>query len=741
MKKIFYFIITLSIGFVAISYSGPMESFKNYNVILVHGAGGSKTGLDCTDSIKKASEYERDANGYLKLTGGFGSYLFGLKEHEGSVEDMKELRPWLTDKVFDGEKSVVYLQRSFTNPANSPINNAKEIGYSKWQGNNKCHVRRSLIEEAQEVGAKGQDSLSKYRKHPKYHYQDSLLPPSRNILIAHSMGGVASREYVQSDSIYNNDVDKVITLDSPHEGTGALNMLLDMGAVGNRFSYNITNTVILSATTTGLLLVMSADELTLAIAGIFNMLSPLALNATTFGMGQLLIETLGYHYQPGDSLAAYIDPSRSTTNSYGGIGNLKNRPYTDSLPMMRLLSGKNSMTFSDPNKGKAKTLNHLLPKAIASSYYNMFSQISGGGSGTVDFINSVTAFDSGLMFGVTIGEHGTALIPEYSSMAENTAAFGNPSADVMKRQYDGHVFDDFDGAIKGVAATTFLSAATIVSLSYLDKIFPIEARALKAGIAIMVVATVASGALDLGLAFTSGVNDLMDSHLAPTMKEHLNKWKADANAYTKITGEKETITPYRMEEFLYEKPFANVRIKSSYSSDWKDTLSDTLGLYIGDSLEPLYIAKTLENFTPLKFKSTSDWEIMGAKKERWEMTKGVGDEKIPIRHADRYPMPPVMVKDFIKRYEFEIDDLMPHRLRQIRLNFNFNEELAWECDINKDSTDVTACIVFKHAPASNGWDSLRTEKHPVNEKGIFVFEPENYYKNVGLGAIQKDNLS
>jgi triacylglycerol esterase/lipase EstA (alpha/beta hydrolase family) len=37
------------------------------------------------------------------------------------------------------------------------------------------------------------------------------------------MGGVASREYVQGDDY--NDVDKVITLDSPHEGTGALNLL------------------------------------------------------------------------------------------------------------------------------------------------------------------------------------------------------------------------------------------------------------------------------------------------------------------------------------------------------------------------------------------------------------------------------------------------------------------------------------------------------------------------------------
>lgn len=52
--------------------------------------------------------------------------------------------------------------------------------------------------------------------------------PSRNILIAHSMGGVASHEYVTDQSVYNNDVDKMIALDSPHEGTGALNMQLGL---------------------------------------------------------------------------------------------------------------------------------------------------------------------------------------------------------------------------------------------------------------------------------------------------------------------------------------------------------------------------------------------------------------------------------------------------------------------------------------------------------------------------------
>ena len=101
--------------------------------------------------------------------------------------------------------------------------------------------RRAMMEEAQEVKAvitqeitndsgvkidtiaKGQSALELIRKNPDLYRQLA----SRYILIGHSMGGVVSREYVQGN-FYNGDVDKIITLDSPHEGTGALNMQLGM---------------------------------------------------------------------------------------------------------------------------------------------------------------------------------------------------------------------------------------------------------------------------------------------------------------------------------------------------------------------------------------------------------------------------------------------------------------------------------------------------------------------------------
>jgi hypothetical protein len=762
MKQAFYLTVILSQIFVATSYCGPMESYQNYNVILVHGAGGRYFGLDCDDdsSIKEAWTYlkpnEKPENtgqeNYLNLIGGYGYPIsninpdldlsgeglgisIGLEKRTSSAEDMdlenNGLRHWLTEKIFDDDKSVAYLQRPFTNPANSPVNNARELGDPKWKGNNKCDVRRSLIEEAQEVRADGRTKLNNLRKSVE---NRDKLPPSRNILIAHSLGGVSSREYVQGNG-YKNDVDKIITLDTPHEGTGALEMLLEMSDIESRLEQVGTNTASMFMATSILLAALSRDVSTATVA-LYSFLPALGMNAATLGLGYALIKGLDKHYQKSDSLTPYIDPSRS-----GGINDLKNRSYTDSLPMMRLLYGTNSMTFSDPKGDKIVSgLNSFIPKAAASFFYNIGSQSSGGGNATVNFINSMAAGTAGLLFGITTGEHGTTLIPQKSGKAENTKAFDNPRADVMKRFYDGHITKELgavnvDKAIGNIPLTIAASAASIVAVDYVPFLPSPVAAAIKSGIAVGMCVILVSDAV---FATTAGIYDLKNSHEAPLLKEQQSQWKASPNTYSKILGGQGSYEPYRMEEFLYEKPFANVRVISKYLDDWGDAGIDSLGLYVDGKPIPA----NFSNSNPLAFKSSGDWETFGAKKERWVKTDGV-DGKVPVRHADRYALPGFMVTDFIRKYEFEIDDLMPHRLRQIRINFNFDEEIAWECDIDKSETDATACEVFMRSSGGKWRPLPNKEKHPVDKKGIFLFDADKYYSSVnggtGLGTIQKDN--
>lgn len=214
----------------------PMESIENYNVLLLHGAYGhykkekgkinknKPQGFFESDAIPSAN----DAEDYLG-NANIGRYTDNSRINYWLSKEMFEEPEWIDDK--EGvHNSYIYHWRAFSSPPNSSITNAIELGDRTWNKDGKFGKRRALVEEAQEVKAiflnpstgqkdSGQVALDSIRKYPDRYRQLA----SRYILIGHSMGGVASREYVQGN-FYNGDVDKIITLDSPHEGTGALKM-------------------------------------------------------------------------------------------------------------------------------------------------------------------------------------------------------------------------------------------------------------------------------------------------------------------------------------------------------------------------------------------------------------------------------------------------------------------------------------------------------------------------------------
>ncbi len=222
MKKIF--ILVLAVFIFCWATPKPMESIENYNVMLIHGAYESGKGI--AENISYSSAY--DAVDYL------GEATLGKYTKD------ERITKWLSKNIFEEPdigkdrnpgNSYIYHWRAFTNPANNSINNAKELGQRTWnKDNEKFGQRRALIEEAQEVKAKiynqrkigdsvivdsivGQMALELIRQDPDLYRQLA----SRYILVGHSIGGVVAREWIQNSDYYHGEVDKVITLDSPHE--------------------------------------------------------------------------------------------------------------------------------------------------------------------------------------------------------------------------------------------------------------------------------------------------------------------------------------------------------------------------------------------------------------------------------------------------------------------------------------------------------------------------------------------
>ena len=226
MKNILLFIFAFFVACFAVPK--PMESATSYNVLLIHGAYGSDQGFlsGLVDPAKIDEAY------YATKPLDNGAQIGRYDETEKT--DPHRLLYWLGPKIFEEDYptnqriSRIYQYRSFSNPANSSDSNAVELGDRTWHlPGTPFSKRRAMIEEAQEVKALsvlneegqrvyGQTALEINRKNPDLYRQLA----SRYILIGHSMGGVVSREWIQNSNFYHGEVDKVITLDSPHEGTG-----------------------------------------------------------------------------------------------------------------------------------------------------------------------------------------------------------------------------------------------------------------------------------------------------------------------------------------------------------------------------------------------------------------------------------------------------------------------------------------------------------------------------------------
>ena len=752
MKRFLLVIVVMTM----LVYAKPMESIERYNIILVHGAADSLSGVDCEASDLKAPfEY------YTDSTSDFGRIDGYLKE--GLLDDsrstatgmIKTLPDWINDKILDGERKDrfgIYLNRPFVNPANTPVVNGGEIGNRGWKGRDECNVRRSLTEEAEEMRLRGRNKLILDRTNPRNYRNYTLIDSigfhaHRNILIAHSMGGLASREYVQGDG-YNGDVDKVITLDSPHRGTYSLDGLLEL----KRW---VIHPVIKTA----------SEMFVWGLASLqFKLFDATALPAlttaavyTNFGnafVDMVVDLALGYGFKKEDPLVRYIRPGSDA------LTELNSKEWNDNSPMYRVLYGVGGLTFGSPYEYGQYYISFAIPDAIVAPIKNIIAQTSHTEIDNPAYYNNIVGSATlGMLGGLPLTDQGSILIPHWSGAGENVSVFDSPRADVVKVPFAANENTN-QGGIQALSIS--LAAFTALALANaMDLLSPGSSYPVRTAIALTAAYSLAAYAIPSTVA---AIEDMTENHRNPSQDYWQEKQKSKKNSYTKISGDSESVESYLLEDFLYEKPFVNLSVHND--NDWTESVDstkmDSLGLYgTKGSLAVLSMKTTRGN--PLKFTGQADWGKLGVKTERWERVDGLDTNNnlkknsVPIRHVERYEVPAITVEDWIEKYSFVVDDLMPHRLRQIRMNFNFQEEIAWECDITKDSDADDACTVYKRS-GGGSWDNpviivdsadvngsrVETRRdtidkvpHPVKKNGQFDFVATDFYRN--LLAIQKDN--
>ncbi|WP_254794235.1 LamG domain-containing protein, partial [Fibrobacter sp. UWOV1] len=386
--------------------------------------------------------------------------------------------------------------------------------------------------------------------------------------------------------------------------------------------------------------------------------------------------------------------------------------------------------------------------------------------------------------GFSVKDNGSSIVPDTSSEAKHVDLLNNSAVDI-KRAYFNAAPNSIESDADKIALMSIASDA-ILALEIIAKLGGFGAAAATAGKLAIAIPAAYSISLMFIPAAVAGFSDLKYSHTLPLNYSDLDTMKIAKKAFSPLGGGMSSYTPYLMEDFLYERPFVNLALNDTATLNQLQGMSSTARekstlnrncYYIGSKngvncalglfKSPNDLTSTHKNqslsglTTPLRFKSESDWSKMGVKVDRWKKVDGLhsdGSENkkgVPIRHVERYEVPAITVEDWIEKYSFVVDDLMPHRLRQIRMNFNYQEEIAWECDITKPDTSSNACTVYTRSGGgtwknimdsvyvrdSKGNDSLclkeRTVPHPVKKNGQFDFIATDFYPN--LLAIQKDN--
>lgn len=380
------------------------------------------------------------------------------------------------------------------------------------------------------------------------------------------------------------------------------------------------------------------------------------------------------------------------------------------------------MTFTDPDRGIRSKLGIFIPDTLTVPIANVAYQIDSGDSFGLNYSNAITGLLLGFLGGIHVQGKGSSLVETDIGLAKHTEMLTSSEVDV-KRDVRNAAYYSSNKTYGKINATTMTVIASMEAANFIYY-YPLRV-ALKVGIPVSAAMAIAGTVPE---AFMNGVLDLKESHNS-SMDTRFKNWKLNDSVHV-------------YEDFLYERPFVNLLLGDIHTLDTlskmepaaregsalnrncyylgdRDSAECAVGLFSksADLISAQKVQK-VSSLTPLRFKSESDWSRMGVKVDRWERVDGLdingrlAKNSVPIRHVERYEAPAITVDDWIEKYSFVVDDLMPHRLRQIRLNFNYREEIAWECDVSKDYEANDNCTVYKRSSGGE-WNSLKTGLHSV----------------------------
>jgi len=225
-------IIILSASLVYAGERLETKSSPNYIVILVHGInspgwvwrGEGQNGSDVND-IPGSMRGKGDLLGYLRNNLGLDGYVYyyTFSQRDGRIPlTARELgdpswdNPGINGSVMN-HKGLTD-QPDVTDSAHD--RKFPYLGYSKQIQLDSSGKGNSWLEQVREDFRRWFQTEGPGSKERPSRPPTKSEIPQKYILICHSMGGLAAREYIFSN-YYQNDVAALITIDTPHEGASS----------------------------------------------------------------------------------------------------------------------------------------------------------------------------------------------------------------------------------------------------------------------------------------------------------------------------------------------------------------------------------------------------------------------------------------------------------------------------------------------------------------------------------------
>lgn len=279
--------------------------------------------------------------------------------------------------------------------------------------------------------------------------------PKKYILMAHSMGGLTTRDYITSD-FYKGDVDKLITLDSPHEGSAIANYVQYWKEANERtgevFGFYGASTLLTGVM--GLFMTSKPADVPPLLGMCTALFAPVLFSQLETMVGQILS---GYESVKNEDTGVMEDHAAygidvmalDDKNNYGlyqsdtkqflkefnertSVGGKNDNGYD--FPYFRIVSTSGVSTPGGP--GFHKGTNTMGVSLLSKMFGGIFPFNMVGESGS--FITGASSFD--FLFKTLVAmatnslwnDWGSGFVPHWSAEGKNVKIFNNPKADTKR---------------------------------------------------------------------------------------------------------------------------------------------------------------------------------------------------------------------------------------------------------------------------------------------------------------------